>query len=47
MGRDDAELFQGLDSDLLEAFLFLSQVHSHQATTSTLQASWPWDRVPG
>lgn len=47
MGRDDAELFQGLNSDLLEAFLFLSQVRSHQATTSTLQASWPWDWVPG
>lgn len=47
MGQEDAELFQGLDSYLLEAFLSLFQVHSHQATTSTLQASWRWDWVPG
>lgn len=46
-GPEDAELFQGLDSYLLEAFLSLFQVHSHQATTSTLQASWHWDWVPG
>ena len=47
MGQEDAELFQDLDSDLLEAFLSLSQVRSHQAATSTLQALWQWDWVPG